>query len=69
MVHRGISSQTLLLDSDLQIKLTDFTQAIKLSENQPAHFSILGEHQSPEMIDGMGYSYDCDLWAFGCLIY
>jgi hypothetical protein len=32
-------------------------------------YSQAGTLQSPEMTSRLGYTYDCDQWAFGCIIY
>ena len=77
IVHRDVKAENVLFKSedptDLTIKLCDFGFAIKVPEgNSPKHLnSLVGSpyYIAPEVFQGDGYDYRCDLWSVGVLLY
>ncbi|ODV61849.1 serine/threonine protein kinase KNS1, partial [Ascoidea rubescens DSM 1968] len=66
----SISKQTSLESKiliDTSINIIDFGSAIF---NDEFHSSIVStrHYRAPEIIFGIGWSYDCDLWSIGCIL-
>ena len=51
-------------------KLVDFGLAKMIGPNEKAHepFGTLG-YVAPEVLRKQPYSFSCDLWSYGCIIY
>ena len=51
-------------------KLVDFGLAKMIGPNETAvePFGTLG-YVAPEVLQKQPYSYSCDMWSFGCIIY
>lgn len=61
-----------MFKSDGSIKIGDFGHACLLTQqNQTETNSIVGTSfwKSPEIIKGIPYSKEVDVWAFGCFAY
>lgn len=71
--------ENILIDQETgYIKLFDFSSAKLLSPHKNRTYTKIGSpcYLAPEIIkhgkfgeeSGLGYSYECDIWAFGVLI-
>ena len=70
LVHRDIKPENLLLDKDMNIKVSDFggTCYIKEDEERKTFFGTF-EYMAPEIIEGGKYNASVDIWAMGILLY
>ncbi|KAI6215502.1 hypothetical protein M3Y94_00392000 [Aphelenchoides besseyi] len=74
LVHRDIKPENLLVYFDenglLRVKITDFGLATKVAKNQVL-FTVCGTptYVAPEIIAKEGYSYECDCWSTGIIMY
>lgn len=73
--HRDLKPENLLLeqDADLEkcvIKIIDWTNAKPFTSTTKFR-TLVGspEFCAPEIVKGFRYTYTCDLWATGCLMY
>lgn len=64
-------SNIIVYDSGELIKLADFGLSIELLNNICYHATEVGTplYTSPEMCEGLQYSYPSDCWAFGICLY
>ena len=74
VLHRSLCLEAVHLSivvqegaASLSVKVGMFGSATKADKQ--LRYSLAGTLQSPEMTSGLGYTYDCDQWAFGCIIY
>ena len=70
-IHRDIKPANILINSDGEVKLTDFGIARTLENNQKYSKTFVGSrsYMSPERITGKLYSYPSDIWSVGLVIY
>ena len=71
IIHRDLQLSNIFLADNLELKLGDFSNATKISENEKL-YEICGNpnYMAPEMIDGeKGYSYQVDIWSLGIILY
>ena len=73
-MHRDIKVENILLSdltSDAKVRLADFGSAIKLSSlDDWTNFRVgTPGYIAPEVIRGQHYSFSCDIWSIGCLLY
>ena len=73
IVHRDIKPENIIIidEKNLYIKLIDFGSCEIFSEGNKETNRRLGtpSYVSPEIINGEKYSYECDIWAMGILMY
>lgn len=68
--HRDIKAENVIFDSKRNIRIIDFGLS-----NQPNEDNVLRSqcgspsYAAPEMIMGSEYSYGCDIWSCGCVLY
>jgi serine/threonine protein kinase len=71
-VHRDIKPENMLIDSNGNLKLTDFGISAKITSLKKAK-SIIGtsNYMAPEVfLNGeSGYDESTDVWALGCCMY
>jgi len=72
-VHRDLKLENVMMTdtSDKAVpKLVDFGLAKIIGPNEKAEepFGTLG-YVAPEVLQKMPYSFSCDLWSYGCIIY
>lgn len=70
MVYRDMKPENILIGYDGYAKITDFGLSKEDMDGKLTE-SICGttEYLAPEVLIGNGYSYSCDWWSFGCLLY
>ena len=70
-IHRDIKPANILINSDGEVKLTDFGIARTLENNQKYSKTFVGSrsYMSPERITGKVYSYPSDIWSVGLVVY
>ena len=71
ILHRDIKSDNILCRPDGTIKLADLGFSVFLSEQNQYRMSQKGTPSwvSPEIAQGIQYSKEVDVWAFGCFAY
>mmetsp|Transcript_4816 Transcript_4816/g.16791 ORF Transcript_4816/g.16791 Transcript_4816/m.16791 type:complete len:1045 (+) Transcript_4816:248-3382(+) len=67
-VYRGINPETLLLDEDGHLQITDF-RFTKLLEGKTYTLCGNPEYLAPEIVEGTGHSAAVDFWALGVLLF
>ena len=73
IVHRDIKPENVIVldDINLSIKLIDFSSCEIFSELKQETNRRIGtpSYVSPEVINGENYSYECDIWSLGVLMF
>lgn len=73
ITHRDIKPENIIIidEKNLYIKLIDYGSCEIFSEQNKETNRRLGtpSYVSPEIIKGDNYSYECDIWALGILMY
>ena len=72
IIHRDLKPQNIFLTEDNHIKLGDFgISKVLNSTADKGAFTIIGTYyyMSPELISGKEYSYSCDIWSLGMILY
>eukprot|EP00755_Sulcionema_specki_P012699 Sspe_Gene.52100::Locus_28877_Transcript_1_1_Confidence_1.000_Length_1351::g.52100::m.52100/K20603/MKK2; mitogen-activated protein kinase kinase 2 len=67
LIHRDLKPSNLLVNSDGQVKISDFGVATFLSKQQKVAFTAVGStaYMSPERVRGDGYTTASDIWSVG----
>ena len=68
ILHRDIKSDNILCRPNGEIKIADMGFSVFLSEQQQYRSTQRGTPSwiSPEIAQGVTYSKEVDVWAFGC---
>jgi len=68
IVHRNLKLENLLVDDEGYISIIDFSAAKIIKDRT---YTIVGtpHYIAPEVITGKGYSFFCDVWSMGVLLY
>jgi len=71
ILHRDLTSKNLLLDSNLNCKISDFGLSKIKEDSRGEISSSLGclPYQAPEVFKGEKYSEPADVYSFGCVIF
>ena len=71
VLHRDIKSENILSSSDGEIKIADLGLSKPLSQEESQRKTRAGTlpFYSPEIAQGIQYSKEVDVWAFGCFAY
>ena len=73
IVHRDLKLENVMMSDNEEAavpKLVDFGLAKMIGPNEKADepFGTLG-YVAPEVLKKEPYSFSCDLWSFGCILY
>ncbi|VDP02077.1 unnamed protein product [Soboliphyme baturini] len=70
VIHRDIKSDSILLDFNGKIKLSDFGFCAQITPELPKRKSLVGTPywMSPEVISRTAYGTEVDIWSFGIMI-
>mgnify|MGYP006096514359 CR=1 FL=1 len=73
IVHRDLKLENVMMSDNTEQsvpKLADFGLAKMIAPNEAADepFGTLG-YVAPEVLRKEPYSFSCDLWSFGCIMY
>ena len=71
IIHRNLKPENLFLKENLELKISDFGIAKKLSYIDEKIKDIAGTlpYIAPEVFEKTGYSFEVDIWAVGVIIY
>ena len=72
VIHRDIKPENIMFSEDGVVKLMDFGIARILdADRMTASGSLVGSpaHMSPEIIEGQPYTFSCDIFSLGTVIY
>ena len=71
IIHRDLKLGNLFLNDKMELKVGDFGLATKLDYDAERKKTICGtpNYIAPEVISGLPYSYEVDIWAIGIIIY
>lgn len=68
-IHRDIKPSNILIDSNMQIKLTDFGLSISREMKQSGSICGTLNYLSPEVVMGKGANTKSDIWATGVVAF
>ena len=71
VIHRDLKLGNLFLNDKMELKVGDFGLATKLYYEGEKKTTICGtpNYIAPEVLYGVGHSYEVDIWAIGVIIY
>ena len=71
IIHRDLKPENLFLNENLELKISDFGIAKKLSYIDEKIKDRAGTlpYMAPEVFEKTGYSFEVDIWAVGVIIY
>ena len=71
VMHRDLKPANIFIDGNDNMKLGDLGLGRDFSSQTMEAFSRVGTplYMSPEVLQGNGYDFQCDVWSFGCIAY
>ena len=69
IVHRNIKPENIILTKNGYPKLIDFSCCKIIESNKTRTLVGTPFYMSPEVLRGAGYSYSCDYWGLGVLLF
>ena len=68
-IHRDIRQENIILDKNGYPRLMDFSCCKRIMDNKTKTMIGTPYFMAPEILKGKEYSYSCDYWSIGILIY
>ncbi|KAI9593477.1 kinase-like domain-containing protein, partial [Syncephalis fuscata] len=70
-IHRDIKSDNILINSNGEIKLTDFAHCARLTSFESTRASVVGTPfwMAPEVVKGQPYDTKVDIWSVGIVAF
>lgn len=71
VMHRDLKPANIFVDENYNLKLGDLGLGRDFSSQTMEAFSRVGTplYMSPEVLQGSGYDFKCDVWSLGCIGY
>ena len=71
MIHRDLKPSNIVVKSDCTLKILDFGLARATTGNNTfmmTPYVVTRYYRAPEVILGMGYKENVDIWSVGCIM-
>lgn len=71
IIHRDLKPSNVFVALDGKLKLGDFGVSKALADSNDVAMTQIGTplYLSPEVCNNLPYSFKCDIWALGCVLY
>jgi len=71
VMHRDLKPANIFMDAENNLKLGDLGLGRDFTSQTMEAFSRVGTplYMSPEVLQGSGYDFQCDVWSLGCIGY
>ena len=71
IMHRDLKPANIFIDANGNMKLGDLGLGREFSSQTLEAYSRVGTplFMSPEVLQGSGYDFQCDVWSLGCITY
>ncbi len=69
IIHRDIKPENLIIDEKGYLKLIDFATCKRIKKNMTKTIIGTPMFTAPEILNGKGYSFSCDYWSVGIILY
>ncbi|KAG9510628.1 Succinate--CoA ligase [ADP-forming] subunit beta, mitochondrial, partial [Fragariocoptes setiger] len=67
IIHRDLKPSNIVVKSDCSLKILDFGLARSADSNQMTPYVVTRYYRSPEVVLGMPYEPNVDVWSVGCI--
>lgn len=70
VIHRDLKPSNIVVKSDCTLKILDFGLARTAGNNSfmMTPYVVTRYYRAPEVILGMGYKENVDIWSVGCIM-
>ena len=71
IIHRNLQSKNIFISKHKLIKITDFNCCYIHNKNMALYQPLItiSSYTAPELLNKQKFSYKCDIWSVGCIIY